>query len=308
MIFRGFLASFAAAAVFVMIGALGTPANAAAVSCLDDDCTVSDGGANIRFDARFDTLGVPSSGGDWELDDFDVGGISNLNEEEWHICIVSCFGDLNRELDNVFTLDSATADETTNTISITLTSPDLALTIDHVLECGPGSGTLMETLTLSNLSDSSIDVVLSEYDDFDLNGFEGNDTVSFDPDTGAFTQTAGDVTLTLTSSEFDFFNLGECCEFSQLEDNLVDGHLPGDPDTAGITSFGPDDVAFATEYDITLSAFESDGDSITITKVKTLSIAADDVPEPATLTLFGLGLAGLGLMRRRRRSRVASIR
>jgi len=280
MFYRLFKVSFVALA-FLLIGAVGDhSAKANPIDCSGGDCTVSDGGASILYDAS----------SDWEMNDFIVGGMNHLFEEEYHACF-NCFrDDINFELDDNFDLISATEDEAANRILIVMEGEGLRLTFDHVLSgsSSPGfsTATIDETITIENIDPSGapITLTLSEYDDFDLNDNSDDDTVSSDGT--IFTQTAGNTTLTLTSTLFDYFDVGECCEGDILEDELVDGHL------AGRTDFGPGDAAFALQYDLEVV----NGQAIVIEKQKTITV----VPEPASLALFAIGMAAIGYRRKRR--------
>jgi len=279
------------AAVGLLALALGSDgASAMPVSCLGSDCTVSDGAASIAYRTSVDP----------ELKTFSINGTDNLSEEEYHLCFdCNTSSKLGVELDNNLTLTSATQDEAANMVTAIFEGSGLKITFDHLLTGGANSGTIDETITIENTQSTALQFVLTELDDFDLNDTSDGDSASFNGD--FFTQTDGPVSLFLSSSSFDFFTVGDCCEFNLLTDTLVGGHL------GGVTSFGPGDAAFALEYDISLAA----GQSAIIRKQKVLfdndSAPAGfkpkdfSVPEPGVLSLFGFGLIGLGAVRRRRR-------
>jgi hypothetical protein len=285
MLYRFFMAGFAALA-FLLMGALADPAaKANPIDCSGGDCTVSDNGASMTYDAD----------SDWEMDTFIVGGMDHLYEEEYHACPDGCSNnDLNIELDNNFDLVSATEDEAANRILIVMEGSGLRLTFDHLLTDSSSGGvnmaTIDETITIENIDPSGapITLTLTEYDDFDLNDDWDNDIASY-AGGNTFTQTSGNTTLTLTSTFFDSFDVAECCESEILEDHVVGNTL------AGRTDFGPGDAAFALQYDLSVAS----GQAIVIEKQKTIRV----VPEPASLALFSIGVAAIGYRRKRRGKR-----
>jgi hypothetical protein len=157
---------------------------------------------------------------------------------------------------------------------------------------GSGKSGLSETITIKNLTASSLTFHFYQYSDFDLGGVTGGQNVQITTNPSQFlvTQTSGGVTyLTESATLAAVPYLVEAASYDQTLLSLTDN---GVTTLNGSTSAGPGNVTFAGEWDMTLNA---SGTKI-ISKVLTI------VPEPASVTLILSGLVVWGLMHRRGRN------
>ena len=174
---------------------------------------------------------------------------------------------------------------------------------------GSSTGAVMaETVTATNLSNSTLPLSLIEYSDFDLNATPNNDKISFSGSpVNEATQTDGGTNITVLDEpvtgggsapsfyEGELNNTNILTEmaatapaFTHLNDNQPN------PSTEG-------NVSYAFEWDTTLAASGNTGSSLELSLNWNLS----NVPEPTTATAI-VGLAAMcGLRRPRRRTAMA---
>jgi hypothetical protein len=163
------------------------------------------------------------------------------------------------------------------------------LEINFRLDGGaPGSNVsdIAEQITITNTGSSPLNFHFFQYTDFDLMATPDNDRIVVGP-----------------GSKFEQFD-GSTVKFSEviastnpqhweaavvptIKDKLdIDGVATTLSD--GVSPIGPDNVAFAWQWDFIISA--GDSNSKQISKDKRLD---DVIPEPTTLLLLGFGLVGM---------------
>jgi hypothetical protein len=160
---------------------------------------------------------------------------------------------------------------------------------------------MAETITLRNVSSSSLSLHFFQYSDFDLLGNAGNDHVELtrDGSTGPYigaTQWDGDpnnrqfnANITVTGA-----NHAEATFWSVLLNELTDSKPTTLADTVGVVGSGGD-VDCAFEWDLSIAA----GGSVTLGVDKNLSLPGTLVPEPSAAAFVALGLIGIAFLRRR---------
>lgn len=163
-----------------------------------------------------------------------------------------------------------------------LTGDNLGLTSDVV-----------ETVTVTNVSGSAMDLHFFQYTDLDLAGtYEDDYGRLANPNTVNQWDPIGLMASeTVATPPADHHELAF---FSQTLDKLQDGVASNLNDMPALgVALGPGDVTWAFQWDKTLSA----GQTLIISKDKQLNV----VPEPATMFCVVMGLSGLaGYIRRRR--------
>ena len=160
---------------------------------------------------------------------------------------------------------------------------------------GSGRSSMGQTITVANLSGSSLDFHLFQYSDFDLGGVTGSQSVQYflNGITGQYyqvVQTFGSrsVTETVNSATPPIGHV-EAGLFNATLVKLNDGVASTLNDNLAI---GPGDATFAYEWDVTLAP----GATFQISKILAI------VPEPSIAALLGLGTGIVTLYRRRRSS------
>jgi hypothetical protein len=189
-------------------------------------------------------------------------------------------------------------------LSTTYANSKLSVEVDYSLHggaAGSGSADMAETVTLRNLSSSSLSLHFFQYSDFDLLGNAGNDHVELtrDGSTGPYigaTQWDGDpnnrqfnANITVTGA-----NHAEATFWSVLLNELTDSKPTTLADTVGVVGSGGD-VDCAFEWDLSIAA----GGSVTLGVDKNLSLPGTLVPEPSAAAFVALGLIGIAFLRRR---------
>ncbi|MGB1126689.1 MAG: PEP-CTERM sorting domain-containing protein [Phycisphaeraceae bacterium] len=176
---------------------------------------------------------------------------------------------------------------TSDTLFVRYNGGDFLAEVKWSLQGGSaGSGTadVAEQIKLTNVSNGSLDMHFFQYVDFDLGTDPNDDTLRIDNGRTAVQfdgQFYGSETVvTPVPTRYVADAVGNVVTL------LTDGDADDLPNLSG--PVGPDDVAWAFQWDVTIAP----GDSFLISKDKQI------VPEPTSLALLGLG--GLLLARRRR--------
>lgn len=192
-------------------------------------------------------------------------------------------------------------------LSTTYASSKLSVQVDYALHggaAGSGSADMTETITLRNLSTSSLSLHFYQYSDFDLLGSAANDHVelSRDSSSGLFTgatQWDGTVDdrqfaahITVTGA-----NHGEATFWPTLLNELTDSNPTTLADTVGVVGSGGD-VDCAFQWDLSIGV----GGSVTLNVDKNLSLPTCIVPEPSAAAMLAIGALGAVFFRRRRSS------
>jgi hypothetical protein len=162
---------------------------------------------------------------------------------------------------------------------------------------GSGNAQLSESITVANASSSSLEFHFYQYSDFDLGGVSGNQTVQFYTNeiNGQYYKViqhlGSSSVFERVDSEAPPIGHVEAAEYDQTLASLTDAN----PTTlSDVISAGPENVTFAYEWDVVLTAAGQAGSSFQISKILS-------VPEPSASALVSLGLVTVALLRRPRR-------
>jgi len=239
------------------------------------------------------------------MNNWTVDGVNQLYQQWFWYRIGSHGGE-----SSIDTLGAPTITSSPGLLSTTYASSKLSVQVDYALhggDIGSGTASIAETITLRNVSASSLSLHFFQYTDFDLLGTAANDHVELTRDgaTGPYigaTQWDGDpnnrqfsANITVTGA-----NHAEATFWSTLLNELTDSKPTTLADTVGVVGSGGD-VDCAFQWDLSLAA----GGSITLDVNKNLTLPGAYVPEPSVAALLAVGLAG-GIILRHRRSRLAA--
>ena len=229
------------------------------------------------------------------MDQWTVGGTTELAQQSFWYRVGSSGGQT-----AVYGLPQLNISQSAvNTLTTENANSSLDFTINYTLtggSTGSGSSSIHETINISNLTGSSIDLHFYQFLDLDLKGTASGDTLQLGKTGSLFTgatQTDSNVIggETLTTAA----NHGEAGLSSTLAGKVQSSSSPAAL-ADNTSSVGPGNEAMAFEWDDNLAAHSS----FTITIDKTIGNTIP-VPEPSTAGLLSLAFAGLvgrGLRRR----------
>jgi len=199
---------------------------------------------------------------------------------------------------SIDTLSAPTVTGGGNSATIAYTSSLFDVSVTYLLAggaVGSGNATLNEDILIVNKSGALLDLQFFQYSDFDLAGTKDGDSVLLYPNTSPFQlayQWDGNVGLTEgIVSVNPFASRGDVGQAPTIVNSLNDNSITDLSTSTG--TFGPGDAEFAFQWDLAIAA----GDSLTISKVKDLSVNV--IPEPTTAALAALGLALFAVRRMR---------
>ncbi len=181
-----------------------------------------------------------------------------------------------------------------NAFSATVSYSDSRIAVDLQFtliggSAGSGASDVSEVVRIRNLTSNTIEMSLFEYDDFDLGGSAEDDQATLvNSSTIGQNDANGNSLMVGATPPFANYQIAAVPTLFDLLDNNVADNLAN---TGSGT--GPADVAFATQWNLSLGA----GDTFIMSKNKVL----ETVPEPATL--IALSACTLGLLARRRTKR-----
>jgi hypothetical protein len=228
----------------------------------------------------------------WQVD-----GVNQLNLQWFYYRIGTSGPEYPIEnLDSTPTISSSG-----NTLSATYDNGIISVKVNYILtggSTGSGSSGVAETITLKNISGSALDFHFFQYSDFNLLGALGGQSVQYYTNANGqyykAVQSSGGWTVTekITSAAVPIGHV-EAGVFANTYTSLTDGSptILGD-----IYSAGPDNVTFAYEWDLALTA---SGSGATKIISKTLELV---VPEPSGLALMVSGILTMAVLRRGRRA------
>jgi len=247
-----------AVAIAMLLGFGSVPATAA---------SISDGVATITV-----------SNANGSLTDFILGGTDHLFQADYYFRTGSMTSEGMLTGTNSTFITSVTANG--NDITVNGATSEFDFTLTYGLD---GAGNLAPKLNITNTSGAQLDLNLFNYQDWDVNGSAGGDTITWNGSVATVSQAATAIRIT----PFQTPSAVQASGWPTLRNSLRDGSATTLVDGAGLP-FGPGDGTFAFEFVLSLAS----GESTTVAYV---------VPEPSTGLLGALGLVILGWSSRRRR-------
>ena len=254
-----------------------------------DDFTLAFKNSSVGINITNSNAGISS----WNVD-----GVNNLNRQWFYYRIG---GGPESPVQSISSSPTVTFAQVPNIISklnVTYANASYSVQLGFELTGGnPGSGTsgFTESISIQNLSGSSLAFHFFQYSDFDLWGLSGNQTVQFlqNPANSQYykvVQTDGFRTLTeIINTANPPIGAVEANLANVTLSSLTDG---SQTDLNGNTSAGPGNVTFAYQWDVNLAA----GGSFQLSKLLTI------VPEPSATTLVGVTLTSLLFIRGKHKS------
>jgi hypothetical protein len=234
--------------------------------------SVSDGVASITVHDNFG-----------DVTNYVLGGVDHLFEAEYYFRTASMTSEDALTGANSPYVNNVVANALTNSITVTGATADFDFTMVYSLN---GAGLMVPTLDITNTSGSALDITLFNYQDWDVNGSAGGDTITWN----GSNILVSDGTTQIGVLPFQTPDAVMATGFPTLRNALRNGAVTTLTDGAGLP-FGPGDGTFAFEFALSLVADE------------TASLAYA-VPEPSTGVLGIMGLAILAWSSRRRRRAV----
>lgn len=206
---------------------------------------------------------------------------------------------------SIDTIGGLSYSQNANSLSATYTSPTFSLTIFYTLSGGLAGGSdwtsdITESISIQNLTASTLDFHFYQYSDFALGGTPGGETASVFLNNDNFYTSAKVTKSGNQISETIDQPLANAAE-TDLGTATLSRLNSGSPYTLnGNTSAGDvnstDDATWALQWNFQIAA----GDNVFVLKDKRLSVAP--VPEPASFSLVLLGAAAFALRRKRSNS------
>jgi hypothetical protein len=200
---------------------------------------------------------------------------------------------------SIDTIGPATFSANANTLNALYTSGNgFSINLSYTLNggsAGSWNSDISESITINNLTGSSLVFHFFQYSDFALAGTSGGETATIFQNGGSFSQANVTKAASQLSETIDIPLANEA--EADLASNTRNRLNSGSPYTLNnVLTSGPDpsrDATWAFEWDFTIAP----NGSIDVLKDKQLNVAP--VPEPATAVLLGLGLLAFALRRNR---------
>jgi len=248
--------------------------------------------------ARDTSMQIDLAGGisQWAID-----GVNQLNLQTFYYSVGS------GPATSIYTLGLPSATTITTNLPKTIVTLDATyanstLSVDTLFSLqsspvGSGKATLAQTLTINNLSATTQVFHFYQYSDFDLGGVSGVQNVQFSSNgSGQYYQVVQTGSSGTTLNGVVAGVNGGTSVQSEVQAGWYNPEkfgLAGGTNVVTLNNTlaaGPDNVAYAYEWDATLAA----GGSIIISEIQTV------VPEPSSVALAAFGLLALAWFRRQR--------
>lgn len=259
-------------------------------------------GLALQAGAQIQTIDHLNSGMEYDpatgAVDWTVDGVNQLNQQSFHYRVGSSGPEQN--VSNIDSTPSIIKNEARH-LDVLYANSQLSVDALYYLTgnyAGSGLSGLNLTLTIKNLSATTLDLHFFQYADFNLGGVAGGQTNR----------------IFMQGSRYN--RVGQYYGTSVLNNTLSSGLMPatrveaalagvtlasltdGNPTLLGNTlAAGLGDVTYAIQWDYVLQAAGVAGDSLQISQLISLQ-----VPEPSSVALIGTGLLAAALLRRSRKT------